>query len=351
MHENRSNGTVIVGRPGGGKSFCMLNMAANCLEAGCNVFVLDAKNDMLPLKNLFPDLGVTDVNNIAPGSLDPFLVFEDVDATIILTIVEMLCGELDSTQKLAITPIISDFVSRIRHGEQNTTFKAFADYLYSNDKVEAQTIGNQLLLNAESAYGPLIFGETGKVSRGLKLTSPSRIISIFGMALPSGSNIPKPDELLNAAIVYIICRMIEDLLKKKKNKIPTVLMLDECHMLMRSSAIEDVIDEFLVLGRSLNVAVVMASQNVTHFRQDMAQQIATKFAFQLSKRESEEFFQLFDTSSSDKQLDLANSIDLVARLSTGYCFIIDSSGRAGVVHIDSNYGSDFSSNPLMKKAR
>lgn len=355
IHENKPPGTLVVGVPGGGKSFCMLNMGADGLESGCRIFVLDAKNDMLPLRNLFPDVKVTDVNSIAPGALDPFLVFEDIDATVILTIIEILCGELTADQKLAVSPIVSDFVTRARLDPENgATFKEFADYLWQNDNESARLIGNQLLLNAESPYGPLIFGEVGKKARGIKLNKESRIISIFGMNLPSGSSIPRPDELLNSAVVYIICRMIQNILKRKDaaSKIPTILMLDECHMLMRSAAITDVIDEFLVLGRSLNVAVVMASQNVTHFRQDMAQQIATRIAFRMSKQESEEFFRLFDTSNNDKEIDLRNSIDLVTRLKTGYCFIIDSKGRAGLAHVDSNYDiSILTSNALKKQAR
>lgn len=354
VHENKSPGCVLCGRPGGGKSFCMVNMAANALDSGCNVFILDAKNDTLPLKNLFPSIKVTDVNNIAKGALDPFLVFEDVDATMIITIVEMLCGSLDNSQKLAITPIISDFVTRVRlnNDPERDNFRSFAEYLFAKDNEAARAVGNQLLLNADSKYGPLLFGEQGKVSRGLKLTNESRIISILGMQLPSGSSIPKPDELVNAAIIYIICRMIKNILTRNKeaSKTPTVFMLDECHMLMRSVAIEDIIDEFLVLGRSLNVAVVMASQNVTHFRRDMAQQISSKFAFQLSVQEAQEFMNLFGLASKDRQVDIENSVNIISKLQTGYCFVIDSNGRASVIHIDSNYDKNMlSSNPLEKK--
>lgn len=356
IHENFPPGTLVVGQPGGGKSYCLLNIAAGAMESGGTLFVLDAKNDMLALRNIFPNIKVTDVNNISPGSLDPFLVFPDVDSTVILTITEMMTGKLETEQKLAVTPIIGDFVRRAKSGAP-ATFRDFSDYLYRNENKHAQAIGNSLILISESKYGKLIFGEPGKRSRALKLNNESRIISILGMELPSGSNIVKTDEQFNAAVIYIICRMIKALLtNKSKNgkivdKTPTVFVLDECHMLMRSQAIADIIDEFLVLGRSLGVSVLLASQNVTHFPDSISQYVSTKICFRLSKKEANEFFHMFDMSANGKELDLSETIDIATRLKTGYCFFIDKENRCALVHIESAYDSgDITSNPLMKKS-
>lgn len=353
---NRSPGTVVVGQPGSGKTFCMLNIAAGCLEQGCHIFVLDAKNDMLALRNIFPNVRVTDVNHISPGSLDPFLVFQGIDVTVILTIVEILCGDLSSEQKLAITPIIGDFVKRAKIG--TTSFRDFADYLYQSQNVHAQTIGNSLLLHSNTKYGGLIFGEPGKRSRGMRLNNDNRIISIFGMSLPSGSTSAKPDEMLSSAIVYIICKMMKDILTKKSvngkivDRTPTVLFLDECHMLMRSQAISDIIDELLVLGRSLGVSVCMASQNVTHFDDKIAQLVSTKITFKMSKKEASEFFEMFDNTTATNELNTAECIENVTRLKTGYCFIIDSKERCALMHVTSPYDTgDLTSNPLLKKQR
>ena len=348
---NRPPGTLITGVPGSGKTFTMLNIAAGCLEQDASVFILDAKNDMLALKNIFPSIKVTDVNNIAPGSLDPFLVFKDIDTTIILTIVEILCGSLNETQKLAISPIVGDFVNRARL-TGGATFREFAEYLYQNQDVSAQAVGNQLLLNANTKYGGLIFGVAGKKSRGITINNDNRIISIFGMSLPSGSELPKPDELLSSAVVYIICRMMKNIMAIGQNdKHPKVLFLDECHMLMRSNAIKDIIDELLVLGRSLGVSVVMASQNVTHFDEKIAQLVTTKITMRMSKKEATEFFQLFDNTTSTNELDVQECIEICTRLKTGYGFIIDGKERCALVHVTSPYDTgDLTSNPLLKKS-
>lgn len=366
---NNPPGVLVTGRPGGGKTYALLNMAAECIDMGCSIFCLDAKNDMLALKNISPSIQITDVNKISPGSLDPFLIFDDIDSSIIITIIEILCGNLDSNQKLAITPVIGDFVKRVRTTNGSVSFRDFADYLYSNQNVYAQAIGNQLLLNANTKYGPLLFGMPGRKSKGIKLGMENRIISVFGMQLPSGSEIPKPDELVSAAVVYIICKMMKDILTRnskqtsgnklalgkkedKSSRRPTVIFLDECHMLMRSKAVKDIIDEILVLGRSLNTAIVLASQNVTHFDEKIAQHIATKITFAMSKREAQEFFSLFDNTSSDNMLDTQECIETTTILKTGYCYFIDRKERCVLLHVESPYDNgDLTSNPLFKKER
>lgn len=352
IHSNKPPGTLITGVPGSGKSFCMTNLASNCLEEGCKTLCLDAKNDMLTLKNIYPDVKITDVNNINPGALDPFLVFENVDAITILSVVEIICGGLDQATTTAITPIIKDFVTRAKM-TKNANFRDFANYLYQNKSIQAQSIGNQLLLNADSKYGPLLFGEMGRAQRVFRLKKENRIISIFGMALPLDEEHAKPDERLNSAVIYIICRMMQNTLKNsnKNDKKPTVLFLDECHMLMRSQAIKDVIEEILVLGRSLGVAICMASQNVTHFDKKVAQLVSTKISFKMSKQEAEEFFELFNNTTSGQELNIRNSIEIITRLKTGFAFCIDSCERCGIIHITSNYGDDITSNPLFKKKR
>ena len=365
MSSSKSPGAIVVGQPGSGKSFTLINIAANSLEQGCNVFALDAKDDLLVLKRIFPDIKTTDVNKISAGALDPFAVFDDVEPQVITTVIEIICGKLDSMQKLAITPIISDFITKHKASGigRRVTFRDFADYLYQNENDSARAIGNQLLLAGDSTYGKLLFAEPGTVAKTFSMSKESRIISILGMNMPLSEAEPKPDEAINLAIIYIICKMIKDLLTRSKkskpslfgkkqevDKTPTVLILDEAHILMKSQAISSVIDELLVLGRSLGIAVVLASQNVTHFPTTMSQHLSTKICFKMSKSEAEEFFDMFNNSSSTKSLDVADVIETVTRLNVGYCVMIDSSERCGLVHVTSNYDTgDITSNPLFKK--
>lgn len=348
---NNPPGTLITGVPGSGKSFFMLNLAANSLEQSARVLVLDAKNDMLALKNVFPDINTTDINKISAGALDPFVTFPDVDTATILTIVQMLCGSLSDAQLTAITPKANDFVKRARSGG-SATFKDFANYLYADKNENSQNVGNRLLMNENTPHGKLLFGEVGKVRRGLSLGDKSRIISLLGLKMPSDSNSIKPDEAVDSVIIYILCKLLHDTLTRSATKQPVVLFFDECHMLMKSDAIRNEIQDILILGRSLNIGVVMASQNVTHFPSDIAQLVSSKFTFKMSKRECEEFFRMFDNTTAGQSLDVGEAIDVITRLKTGYCFMIDQKERPALIHIESNYDSgDLTSNPLFKKGR
>lgn len=354
VFNNSAPGTCIAGSPGKGKSFCMVNLAGNALEASQRIICLDAKNDMLPLKNINPNIEIIDVNNIKPGVLDPFYVLDEIDTTIILTICDIIVGGMSETQRLAVAPIIKDFLNMSK-SDSAVTFKKFADYLFANPKEEAQVIGNALLLNDSTKYGKLIFGDGNIKHRGKKLNigNKNAVISILGMELPRNEN-PKADECLNAAVVYILCSLIKTTLEvnsaTKNTKIPTILFFDECHVLMQSQQITELIDKILVLGRSLNVAVVLATQNVTHFPESITNLISTKICFGVSKAEASEFLYRFDTTTGNlNEINTSEVSGLISQLKTGYAFVIDEKGSAAFVHIRSVYDlSDINSNPLAK---
>jgi len=112
-----------------------------------------------------------------------------------------------------------------------------------------------------------------------------------------------------------------------------------------------IIDRFLILGRSLNVAAVLASQGISHFPPGIANYITSKFMFKSSKDEAEAFLNAFDTS----KLDPTNAINIQSLLSaatkfpTGVCFFIDRLSRNGIIKIVSNYDDKLlTSNPFEK---
>ena len=90
-----------------------------------------------------------------------------------------------------------------------------------------------------------------------------------------------------------------------------------------------IIDRFLVLGRSLNVATVMASQGISHFPKDTSNYITSKFLFKSSIDEAQLFLERFDTS----KLDPSNAVDInsivsgVTKFPTGVCFMMDKLGK------------------------
>lgn len=345
--ENRPPGCVIVGVPGSGKSYFMLNLAVNSLMCGCRIFCLDAKNDMMDLREVYPDIEITDINQVEPGSLNPFAVLPDIDTNTVMSIISILCGNLSDEKMIAVQPIVQDFIIRNRNNKGGQSFAALADYLYASSNKEAQSIGSAIKINEDSAYGPLLLKPTHKK---FEMDNESRIISLLGMPMPSDTNLKSEltnEERFSSAIIYIICKMLNNILKQDSS-IPSVFMVDESHILFKSSAMHGIVEDFLVLGRSLNVATVLASQNISHFDEGLAQLVSNKFAFRLSKIEAERFVELFDNSSSEDNIERDAIVNTITNLKTGNCFFIDRKHRSGFIHIESNLG-DVTSNPLLKK--
>ena len=121
MNDNPTPGTIIVGSPGSGKTFFLINIAANCLGMGQRVIAIDPKNDLGAICNISKNIEVIDINNIRAGALNPitFLkrelpdgTFEPVDTTTLLSVITLLTGKLDQNDIIDVTPIIEDFVNK-----------------------------------------------------------------------------------------------------------------------------------------------------------------------------------------------------------------------------------------------
>ena len=342
---NKPAGTIVTGVPGSGKTFFLINIAANSLLMGARVIFIDAKNDGRVLQSIDPSVKIIDINDIEPGAMNPFKILKDVNTNIILSIISCICGDLDDNKLVAVSPIVNDFVNRNKNNLDSVDFLALANYLYASDSIEAQAVGTMLKINEDSKYGKLLFSP-GKGD--FKLDRQSQVISLFGMEIPSINNKKwNQEEKFSSAIIYLICKMLKDILIED-DPIPTVLIVDEAHILYGNQNIADIIDSFLILGRSLNVATVLASQNVSHFPKDIAQLIANKFMFNMSQIEARQFLDMFDNTDSETGFDRESIINNITNADTGICLMVDNKNRAGFVKIKSNLGG-ITSNPLLKK--
>ena len=78
IFENGSAGTVLVGSPGSGKTYFLLNVLTNCVLMKQRIFGIDPKNDLGVLSEIFPDeVEYIDINDIKSGALNPFTVLRD----------------------------------------------------------------------------------------------------------------------------------------------------------------------------------------------------------------------------------------------------------------------------------
>ena len=341
---NKPAGTVVIGKPGSGKTFFLLNIAVNCLLTSCRIIYLDPKNDSKVLVNIAPNIKLTNVNDITPGALNPFKVFKDVTTNSILSIISCICGTLTDEQMVAVSPIVNDFVIKNNRNKEHVTFSMLADYLYASENEYAQTIGTTLKINEDSKYGKLIFSNNDSSFKFN--TKKSEVISLLGMELPKYTTTKlNQDEKFSSAIVYIICKILRETLTED-SKIPTVLIVDEAHILFSNPSISDIIWEFLTMGRSLNVCTILASQNISKFPDGIEQLIASKFMFNSSGTEAMEFLDRFDSSSAGDKFNRSSIKEYIGNVDIGTCFFIDNKNRGGFIKIKSNLG--VTSNPLFK---
>ena len=355
--------TVVVGSPGSGKTFFLLNVAANCLGMGQRVIAIDPKNDFDKLYNVNPNINIVDINDIRPGALNPFTFLKkiDVDGNVqhidtptLMTIIELLTGKLDQQTRIDITPIVTDFVTRSKNSDEYVDMQDIADYLYANASHSAQAVGTVLNMYQDSQYGKLLFTRESNVKPLVLSTTDSMVISLHGLSLPDYSKKPEDydaNERFTSCILYIICKKLLDILSAK-NRIPTTLICDEAHLLFCNKEMGALIDKFLVIGRSLNVATVLASQGIGHFPDGIENYLTSKFMFKSAIADATEFLDRFDTSKlggAAAAIDKESIIGAVTNFSTGMCFFIDRLNKNGIIRIKSIYDVKLlTSNPFDK---
>lgn len=359
---NQAPGTIVCGSPGSGKTFALLNISANCLGLGQKVIAIDPKNDFSKLYNVNPNIKIIDINKIHPGALNPFEFLkttdkkgetEFIDTSTVMTIVELLCGKLDKNIIIDITPIIQDFVTRAKNKGEYVDLQDVADYLFANPRESAQQIGTMLKMFEDNKYGKLLFTREQNVEPLHLSKTESMIITLHGLALPDYNKKPEDydaNERFTSTIVYIITKKLLDILSQD-NKIPTTLICDEAHLLFGNKEMSNIIDRFLVLGRSLNVATVLASQGISHFPKGIEQYMTTKFIFRSAMDEAEMFLDKFDTSKYDpaNAIDRNAVIGAITNFPTGTTFMIDRLNRNGIIRIKSIYDVKLlTSNPFEK---
>ena len=355
--------TIVVGSPGSGKTFALLNIAANCLGMGQRVIAIDPKNDFDKLYNVNPSINIIDINKIRPGALNPFEFLKKIDekgrvkfidTATLMTIIEIMCGKLDRNTIISITPIVTDFVTKAKTTGDYYDMQDVADYLYANQNESAQTVGTMLKMFEDNKYGKLLFTRETNVKPLVLSSTDSMVISLHGLSLPDYSKKPEDydaNERFTSAILYIITTKLLDILSGD-NKVPTTLICDEAHLLFGSKEMGAIIDRFLVLGRSLNVATVLASQGISHFPKGIANYITTKFMFKSSMEEAQLFLDAFDTSkiNPSSAIDVDSIVSSATNFPTGTCFMIDRLNRNGIIRIKSIYDVNLlTSNPFAKK--
>lgn len=328
IYENKPPGCIICGSPGAGKTYFMQTIMTNCIQERCIVIALDPKNDHRGMLNIDPSIKFKDISK--KESLDPFRCIPDVDTNFIVSIIDTICGGISKEALVAITPIVTDYTKKAKSG--TATFSRLTNYLYSNQNPLAQQVGTLLKSNEKSEYGPVFFNNEKTC---MEINRESSIICLFGLPLPKTDdrNSWSKEEMFSSAIVMVLVKMLRSVLKS--NIVPVCLFVDEAHIILANPYIYKIVEEFLILGRSLNVATILASQNVSHFPEDFSNFVSNRFQFRSSRNEVHEFLRRFLVSSEEETDSL---VSFAVNAPNGGCIFIDRKNRVGEVQISSDLG-------------
>ncbi len=328
-------------------TYMSVQSAVDLIGMGGRVFALDAKNDFKRIKNVV-NVKTLDIEDAHEGSLNPFTFLPEVSAASLISLIEILTGGMSKEELVSVTPIVKDFITRLKRDNRYVDLKDLADYLYSRRDENARSVGNSLMMLEGSRYGKLMFTRKENV-KPLKIeTNESLVITLLGLNFPDAKKRVENytvEERITSAIIYLITSKLSGILKEDSIA-PTTIFCDEAHLLFSSNELTNLIDKFMVEGGSLNVALVLISQSLEHFPSNIATFLSSKFMFRSSKEEAEQFLDKFSIGDSS-HLNVEHIVNGIADLEVGQCFMIDRKNRSGFIKVLKRYDG-ISSNPMEK---
>ena len=245
--DNDTPGTLVLGSPGSGKTFFMLNMCANALGMGQRVIIIDPKNDFDKLLNVNPNIKVINFRDIKQGQLNPLEFLKRIDPKTkeieylepgsLLTIIEIMTGTIPDEAKVVIAGIVEDFVNDVARNGKYVDMSDVATYLTKNPNTAVQNVGTTLKMHKKSKFGKLMFTDMDYVEPLQLSLTDSMVLILDCLELPSSDTKPEDytqEQRFTAAILYVLTKKLFEILRQD-SVIPTVFVCDEAHMLFSFS--------------------------------------------------------------------------------------------------------------------
>lgn len=339
-------GVYVSGSPGSGKSFFSMMMAYQSTLSGKITVYLDPKADSVNILNLQSDLGdinvwdLADDKKVEPGILDPFSLEKEPaqQQLLVMSLIETFAGTLTSEQRNSLTPIVEDVIKLKKPSLRIVMQRLLAR---RNDP-QANALGNQLKLIEPLKFSRLCFdhyeGSAMKMGRGLT------IITLLGLKMPD-PNMDEKDYQINdrlgMGIMFLVTNYIRNIMigaddghdeeGKKRVPPPKTVIIDESWAVLATKMGRQVISEICRLGRSLNTACVLISQNADDIDKfGLQNSISTRFAFRVKTvAEGEKVRESFDLP---EDVGIAQSM---INFDKGDCIMKDFNNNVACVHIDS----------------
>lgn len=348
IRTNKPPVTLITGSPGSGKTVAALLFAAHSALLDKTTFILDPKGDFLALKlleergeienvsvwSIFDDISKGTVKESNIGMLDPTCLSEDPNenASLTLETINALVKKLTLAQRNTLIPIIRDVVES---KTKRPSMKEIKMILARSQSPEISTISYELDLALSMPAGKLLVA-SDKNHHKLNLKSGIVVASLMGLSLPPSTKSEESyleKERLSVAIIRLLTHLVLNVMKKIPKTRSKTLFIDEAWAVFNNEAGRNLIEEVSLLGRSLNMAAVLATQSPAHIKGEegkanLDNAISTRFAF----RNTSESDNVSTTLAMDLPKDSGYE-GVFKTLSNGQCLMKDSEGNFSFVDI------------------
>lgn len=357
IDKNKAPACVIIGSPGSGKSHTAFTLTYSMVLSGVKTVYIDPKMDALPLASLPGCKGnttVIDMNESHAGMLDPFLVGttrgERIDLA--MNTIEMLVGgkkEITSTAQAELSKAIENVLKN-----RLPSMNLLVEILKTSRMPDAQALGERLSLIRQMPYATLCFAERKKeteaANSSLNLNSRLTILTLFGLEMPD-SETPKDSysnrNHLAIAILFLLTSFSRKLMFDT-NPGGKAIVIDEAWAITSTPQGAKMVLETARMGRSLDTALVLVSQNAGDFLgEGVTNSVSVRMAFRATEPT--------EISNVLKFLSLPENkpnIDVIRNLRVGECLLKDCDDRLARVFIDSwdeEQHRAFETNPASKR--
>lgn len=332
ISKNHPPGCVVIGSPGGGKSFFAFTMTYLMALQGTWVVYIDPKGDALPIANL-PGLEghvkIFDLKYGNDGLLDPFTLSPDraEQQLLALETCKLFLGDnITSGQESALMVAVRKIATR-----QSPTLNQVVDDLLTQTG-EGYTLGGNLDLIRQLPFARLCFSNNVASDRLLfRADDGLTIISLQSLDLPATSNRStySTKNHLAVGIMYLLAHYTESLMNASDKSHPKAVVIDEAWAITSTPQGANMIPRLTRMGRSLNTAVILVSQNAGDFL-ELTNNVSYRMAFRTQdKDEIRNVLKFYDLDPED-----AGNIATMHGLENGECLMKDPDGNIARVQID-----------------
>ena len=343
---NKPPVTLVTGSPGSGKTVASLLLASHCALLNKTTFILDPKGDFLALKlledageveniqiwSIFDNIETGEVKESNVGMLDPTRLTDDhnENASLTLETIGTLAKNLSINQRNALIPIIQDVVE-----SPSPSMNSIRMILARSQDPEISTLSHELSLALSMPAGKLL-SATNKTVNRLQLDKGVVVASLMGLSLPASNKKEESyleKERLSVAIIRLLTHLVLNVMKKVPKQINKTLVIDEAWAVFNNESGRNLIDEVSLLGRSLNMAVILATQSPAHVRGEegganLDTTISTRFAF----RNTSDVDNKITTEAMDLPKDSGYE-GIFKKLGNGQCLMKDSQDQFAFIDI------------------